>query len=321
MFSRLSSPLAQRRIAVPIAALAIASFVAGSTPAFAKTAADICEAAKNKTVGKYAACRHKAEGRHAITGDAAALTEALSTCTAIFDAAWDKATDKAAGACPESPLMAADFKDAIDSNTGNISDGLAGAGLDDFAADYGVCAADLSLCDGNAGDCHDQEDAVASDLTTCEADRDDAEADLASCQAGLGSCLDALSIGYRQGGAPVLEASTYVGSEIVFSLGIGTSAVDPALRMTVTDPLDDAADDPSQMVKVSIVAGPVPGQGVFTGAPGGASCPVVTNSVVQCTRQAHETTHFVTEVAGDYVLRFEMAGASTFQLIVHAVTL
>jgi len=39
-----------------------------------------CQAAKNKTAGKYAACRQKAESKLATSGDAVEYNDALTKC-------------------------------------------------------------------------------------------------------------------------------------------------------------------------------------------------------------------------------------------------
>jgi hypothetical protein len=62
-----------------------------------------CQAGKNKTAGKYAACRENAEAKLATSGDTTKYGEAITKCAAKFATAWQKLEDKAVKAgtvCP-----------------------------------------------------------------------------------------------------------------------------------------------------------------------------------------------------------------------------
>src|SRR5262245_10238248 len=75
-----SSPTGNERMPmskpVLLFALAITPLLAASTTS-AATPAQTCQSNKNKAAGKYAYCRQKAEGRFALTGNAATRTTSL----------------------------------------------------------------------------------------------------------------------------------------------------------------------------------------------------------------------------------------------------
>ncbi len=62
-----------------------------------------CQAGKNKTAGKYAACRENAEAKLAASGDMGKYNAAITKCGDKFAAAWQKLEAKAVAAgttCP-----------------------------------------------------------------------------------------------------------------------------------------------------------------------------------------------------------------------------
>jgi len=123
-----------QRVGAVATLLAAISMVAasGSSALAAPTAEQKCEAAKNQAAGKYAACRQKAERGQVLTGDAIKYGEAIAKCEASFATSWQKAVDAATSAgatCPDSPLVAGDFKSIIDDHTGNVATALGGDGL------------------------------------------------------------------------------------------------------------------------------------------------------------------------------------------------
>lgn len=64
--------MSSRGIAISLAALLL-----GAAAVHAATPAQNCRSAKNKTAGKYAYCRQKAEAKFATAVDAIARTDAL----------------------------------------------------------------------------------------------------------------------------------------------------------------------------------------------------------------------------------------------------
>ena len=88
-----------------------------------------CQATKNMTAGKYAACRQSAEAKLAITGNVTKYDEALAKCATKFASAWQKAIDNATkkgATCLDAPLKAADFQPGIDAHADAVAAMLAG---------------------------------------------------------------------------------------------------------------------------------------------------------------------------------------------------
>jgi len=111
-------------LAVPFAALA------------APTAADKCEASKNKTAGAYYSCREKAEA----TGITKGLPADYSKCTAKFDDKWDGAEATGAGACPDA-VLTAPMNSYIAAQAAEAASVVAGAPIPDCAGDLATCEA------------------------------------------------------------------------------------------------------------------------------------------------------------------------------------
>lgn len=91
-----------------------------------------CQAAKNLAAGKYAACLQNAEKGQALVADAVKYDAAIAKCAASLAKSWQIAIDKAALAgatCPDAPLVADDYKAAIDTLSHKVATALAGGGL------------------------------------------------------------------------------------------------------------------------------------------------------------------------------------------------
>jgi hypothetical protein len=141
---------------------------AGGTPE------QLCQAAKNKTAGKYGVCRQSAEAKLVTSGDMLKYTQALDKCESKFSKAWQKAIAKATAAsvaCLDAPLSEEDFQAVIDEHTGNIATALGGGGLSDCSADLATCGGDLDACTTDLGTC-------AAGLGTCSTSLGDCQ----SCQ-------------------------------------------------------------------------------------------------------------------------------------------
>lgn len=108
-------------------AAAAAALLAGT--ALAGTPAQNCQSNKNKEAGKYAECRHKAEAKFALTGDAPARTAALATCADKYAARWPAIEDKnAGGSCPSTGDQSA-IQQYLDAATSDVATALGGGTL------------------------------------------------------------------------------------------------------------------------------------------------------------------------------------------------
>ncbi|HYC00679.1 MAG TPA: DUF1566 domain-containing protein [Candidatus Limnocylindrales bacterium] len=136
----------------------MAALTVAAAPAIAATAAEKCEAGKNGTAGKYAACMHKAQQKFVAGGqiDTAGYDEAVLVCTEKYSHKWQSLEGKADGACPSNGDES-DVQDFLDACITSVEDALAGAPL---LSDPVTCAGDLSTCNQDLGDCDD-------DLGTC----------------------------------------------------------------------------------------------------------------------------------------------------------
>ena len=100
----------------------------------APSAEQRCQATKNRTVGKYVACKHNAEAKLATSGKASAYTQEILKCEYKMATAWELAQAKAAAAgtsCLDAPLTKADFQASIDMQITNVANALDGLGLDE----------------------------------------------------------------------------------------------------------------------------------------------------------------------------------------------
>lgn len=130
------------------ATLAIGALLLGAgAPEAGGTPEQQCQAMKNKTAGKYAACRQSAEASLAASGDTTKYDAAITKCATSFTTAWQKAQDKKGAACLDGAPTEAAFQAAIDEATTNVAAALAGLGLTHCSADLASCADDLSVCE------------------------------------------------------------------------------------------------------------------------------------------------------------------------------
>jgi len=111
---------------------AVALLLAGGAARAAGTPQQQCQLGKNKTAGRYAACRQNAEAKLALAGDAAKYAAALDKCAARFQSKWRSIEDRAAAVgatCPDAPLTESVFQDVIDGHTDNVGTALGGGEL------------------------------------------------------------------------------------------------------------------------------------------------------------------------------------------------
>jgi len=91
-----------------------------------------CAVAKNKAVGKYAACLQTATANFITSADPGKYTTTRGKCRTTFLKAWAATEAKAAKAgatCGDAPLTADDFDNAVDTQSSVIGLGLDGSGL------------------------------------------------------------------------------------------------------------------------------------------------------------------------------------------------
>lgn len=117
----------------------------GTHTAHATTAAQTCQAGKNRLAGKYAACRHGAEAKLAKTGDGVKYAAAIATCASKYSVAWQKLEAKAGGACPSNGDET-DIAGVVDDYTVNVATALGGGMLSNCPADLTHCTGDLATC-------------------------------------------------------------------------------------------------------------------------------------------------------------------------------
>ncbi len=129
------------KITITVAALAAMLLHAGPTPA-APTTEQKCEASKNGTLGKYAACLHKVQQKFVIGGklDTVGRDAALLACSTKYSDKWQTAeakATKAEGVCVDSAADSS-FKEFLDACVSSAEDALGGARL----------PADVKTCNG-----------------------------------------------------------------------------------------------------------------------------------------------------------------------------
>jgi len=180
---------------------ALALLLGGPAQA-AATPAQKCQSAKNKAVGKCAACLQNAEAKLAITGDTGKYADAITKCEAKLQSAWQKAEQKAIEA--GSTCTITGDPTAVRDVTGEFSRNVAtylstGAPLaacepelDSCTTDlatcntsYGTCDSSLSTCTADLGICTLSYDACSSGLTTCATDLELCNTSYASCASSL----------------------------------------------------------------------------------------------------------------------------------------
>lgn len=143
----------------------------------APTPAQKCEAGKNSTAGKYAACLHKAQQKFVSGGEVntAGRDAAVLACGEKYSGKWQSLEAKAGSSvCPSEGDESA-IQDFIDACVFSAEDALGGGTL---PSDVVICNADLGTCTGNLGTC-------TGDLGTCTAD-------LGTCTGGTAALGDVL---------------------------------------------------------------------------------------------------------------------------------
>jgi hypothetical protein len=141
-----SVPPSLRRAGRALPTLVLAALAAGMLLVSAHaahagaTAEQKCAAGKNKTAGKYAACRENAEAKLAAGGDPSKYTDALDKCESKFSTKWQKLEDQAAqtsAACPGDDTL---IKGQTDAYTDRVAAQVAGNrfkdNLDGTVTDY-----------------------------------------------------------------------------------------------------------------------------------------------------------------------------------------
>lgn len=155
-----------------------------------------CQAGKNQAAGKYSACRQGAEKTFVLTGDVTKYNDAIGKCESKFSTAWQKEIDKATAAaatCPDAPLVAAEFKSAIDAHSAIIATALAGGGLIDCPSDLVTCNNDLGTCSGSLSTCSTNYSSCSSSLGTCTTNYGNCSSSLATCSGGTATGADVLA--------------------------------------------------------------------------------------------------------------------------------
>ena len=107
-------------------ALTGACLLMATTAQAASTPAQKCAAGKNKTAGKYAACREKAEAKLAATGDTSTYTGALDKCETRFSTDWQKLEHTAMVAGAQCPADGTVIKGKTDTYTDSVAALVAG---------------------------------------------------------------------------------------------------------------------------------------------------------------------------------------------------
>ena len=188
---RLHSPRALSALAGITLLLAASAAHAGATPQ------QKCQSAKNKAAGKYAVCRQNAEAKLATAPtDTQKYNDALAKCGTKFTSAWQKAIDKATTAgttCPDAPLTAEPFQNAINAHTDIIATALKGSGMVDCPSDLVTCTSDLGTCNGSLGTCTANYGTCSASLTTCTENYAACSSSLAACSAGTATGADVIA--------------------------------------------------------------------------------------------------------------------------------
>jgi hypothetical protein len=126
-------------------AASAAMLLQASAALAAPTTAQKCEASKNGTLGKYAACLHKVQQKFLTGGELDAVTRdaSLLKCSTKYATKWESAETKATkaeGACVDSGDESS-FKGFVDACVSSAEDALGGAPL---PTDVKTCNATLA---------------------------------------------------------------------------------------------------------------------------------------------------------------------------------
>jgi hypothetical protein len=101
------------------------------TPAQAATHEQACKSGKNKTAGRYAACRERAEAKLAAGGDPSKYADAIDKCESKFSTAWQKLEDKALAASATCPADDTVIKGQTNAYTDTVAALVAGNRFED----------------------------------------------------------------------------------------------------------------------------------------------------------------------------------------------
>ncbi len=108
--------------------VSVLTVLLAAVPALAApTPAQKCEANKNLTAGKYAACLEKAASKLVVSGDIAKYDAATAKCAEKFSLKWAKVESAAAGACPTNGDEA-DVEAAVRAHADAVAQFLGGSG-------------------------------------------------------------------------------------------------------------------------------------------------------------------------------------------------
>lgn len=188
--------------------------------AAAQSPAEKCEAGKNDTAGKLAACLAKAEKRFVLKGDAAAYEQAVTKCMTKFNSLWSKLEQKAAdkgGACTTT-MDGTQLSDFVGACSAAIANALAGNPLVD---DPVTCNSDLSSCNSSYSNC-------SNSLATCNGDLGSCTSDLGSCNAGTAAPGDVLA-------GKTFSSSAGLGISGTATAGANVSGADGSLSFAIPD--------------------------------------------------------------------------------------
>lgn len=116
--------LAERSLPCPILAVLVAAvLLLAVTVAQAASPEQACKSGKNKTAGRYAACRENAEAKLAKGGDPSKYNEAIGKCASKFSFAWQKL--EALASCPADDTV---IKGKTDAYTDTVAALIGGVG-------------------------------------------------------------------------------------------------------------------------------------------------------------------------------------------------
>jgi len=156
----------------------------GAAMAQAGPAPDVkCEAGKNDTAGKYAACMAKAEKTFVVDGDQNNYDAAVGKCADKFGTSWQKLEDTADGKGWPWPSVGdkmpiQDFLDACQQSVAvAVRGGTLGPDPVTCATDLGTCNGSLATCNGNLGICSGSLGTCTGDFSTCDTNLSGTNAD------------------------------------------------------------------------------------------------------------------------------------------------
>lgn len=166
----------------PFFALAATTLLFTALPAGAAEPAAKCQSAKVKAMGKFVACRTKAEAKAAVK-EVPVDTAALAKCGEKFLNGWNKADLKGDGQCSNPPGSDETLAEATSVVYADwAAQYVAGGEPDICAGTCDQCEADLQTCQGDLAVCQSSEATCQTDLGTCNGSLSTCQADLLACQ-------------------------------------------------------------------------------------------------------------------------------------------